>query len=576
MQLQAKCPTFKYVDDDEQQLMRTALTVLGNKLNGNFEEVSDIARRIIGGNSPWTPSASNNGHSAGGSSYTKFEMTFEARLLKVLELIDLDDSTHKPRLNLRRSTGQTMLHLACSLGLHRFAAGLLARGANPDMHDVGGYTPLHVASLNNHPEIVRRLISYGADPTLRTLSGLTPADVAVSQDVVEAVRLVEKLARSYSSGSIHSRASSMASLKSLWGPASAAQPALGQTQTGESETSEEDPEYSSEDLSSLPDIDDGAWLNMRRRSMVSPLPHGDGSNTLLQPPQPDVPGGLGSPTAAVSVFKEHFTTQLQQFQQAMALQLQNLPQFSRPQMPHMPPLADYQAFLNSAAVFQRLTAMVPNIGVPRPGSANAPPGGRDVDGKWWDISSLMPSSAPPPAYEEIFPQGDLDKKQASAAQAAAEAEADHKCATLYDQPSSSVPPPEKISTSAQTVEQTTITSASHPEYRHHKLPELLQLGRKNYITDEQRENLRRAHAEKLKRLSRDRNLFFIWVSPSSRNLHCLLQGIRMLTWDLTDSTPHYYHLRYAVQPFPWAVYDRRGLYTLIQPGYCGKCRTEGF
>ena len=501
-QFSTKQPIFKYVDDDEQQLMRTALTVLGHKMNGSFEDVSEVARRIIGDvNSKWGASSSGAGsqRAGGGAPFTSFDMSFEAKLLKVLELIDLDDSAHKSRLNLRRSTGQTMLHLACSLGLHRFVAGLLARGANPDVRDKGGYTPLHVASLNDHPEIVRRLISYGADPTIRTLSGLTSADVARSRAVIRAMRRVEKHARSHSTGSFHSRASSITSLRSLWEPPSAV-PRAGQTASDSDESSGESLEYSENDIYDDDDsaVDSSSFLDMRRNSMADRRESRSNSTTArLQNPGHEVPGALGSPTAAVTAFKEQFATQLQQLQQTMALQLQNLPQFPNlPQIPHMPPLPDYQAYLNSAAVFQRLTSMVPNISGSRPGSSGDQQPDKELDGRWWDISSLMPSSAPPPAYDEIFPEGDLDKKQASAAQAAAEAEADHKCATLYDQPAA----PTSTSTS---------TSTAGPSQ---KPPALLEIGRKNAITKEQRENLRRAHAEKLKRLSRDRNLFFIWVS----------------------------------------------------------------
>jgi len=37
-----------------------------------------------------------------------------------------------------------MLHLACKMGQQRFVSGLLARGANPDPCDNGGYTALEV------------------------------------------------------------------------------------------------------------------------------------------------------------------------------------------------------------------------------------------------------------------------------------------------------------------------------------------------------------------------------------------------------------------------------------------------
>lgn len=502
-------PVFKYMDDDEQQLMRTALTVLGHKMNGKVEDIGDIARRIIGDmSSNWGQSASGVSGQHGGAppfnSYS-FNTQLEGQLLKVLELIDLDDSPHKPRLNLRRSTGQTMLHLACSLGLHRFVAGLLARNANPDVRDKGGYTPLHMAALNDHTEIVRRLITAGADPTIRTLSGLTASDLAQSREVVRAIRRVERHARSRSGGSLRSRTSSLSSLKSLWEPPSAARSAAAdQTTSEESDAGEESPEYSGEESpeyssenavsSDDPDADDGLWLQSRRPSTRAASRRAS-LDTTVQTPRFGIGGGLHSPAAAVTAFKDQFATQFHQFQQAMALHIQNIAQSPYlPQMPTIPtmsPLADYQAYLNSAAVLQRLSSMVPNIGGPRPGSAGDQP---MADGKWWESLTAAPAP-PPPAYDEIYPHGDMDTKQASAAQAAAEAEADAKCAARYD---SSVEPP--------------VASSSDVSSQQYKLPALLQIGRKNAITKEQRENLQRARAEQLKRLSRDRNLFFIWVS----------------------------------------------------------------
>ena len=51
-------PLFRYVDDDEHRLIRTALTVLGNKLGGKMTDVAEIARNIIYG-----PAGTNNGGS---------------------------------------------------------------------------------------------------------------------------------------------------------------------------------------------------------------------------------------------------------------------------------------------------------------------------------------------------------------------------------------------------------------------------------------------------------------------------------------------------------------------------------
>lgn len=511
-------PIFKYVDDDEQQLMRTALSVLGHKMTGKIEDVRDVARRIIGGgngdSSNWGNSNGNGGQGSVGGNYNGFSFnsgSIESQLLKVLDLIDLDDSIHKARLNLQRRTGQTMLHLGCSLGLHRFVAALLARGSNPDARDKGGYTPLHIASLNNHVEIVRRLISKGADPTIRTLSGLTAADMSQSRDVLKAIRRLERHSRSQSGGSMHSRVSSATSLRSLWEPAST-QPTAKEYTTEESTSSGESPEYSenamSEDDSDMAasDVVGSAWLDMRRSSTTAAqdgaiLQSADGGDGLPS-------AGPASPSAAVIAFREQCRDQFQHFQQAMALRLPTLPQFPNyfSQMgpinfSGMSPLSEYQGYLNSAPVFQRISSLVPNIS----GSGGNDPRSeqrRDLDGKWWDFSGLVNQSlAPPPAYEDIFPQNnenDMDVKQASAAQAAADVEADNKCAIMYDEDTVTAGP------STSTVES---TEDQPPK----QLPALLQIGRKNAITKEQQDNLRRAHAEKRKGLRSDRNLFMIWI-----------------------------------------------------------------
>ncbi|KXJ84610.1 hypothetical protein Micbo1qcDRAFT_210550 [Microdochium bolleyi] len=40
-------PLFRYVDDDEHRLIRTALTVLGNKLGGKMTDVAEIAQHHL-------------------------------------------------------------------------------------------------------------------------------------------------------------------------------------------------------------------------------------------------------------------------------------------------------------------------------------------------------------------------------------------------------------------------------------------------------------------------------------------------------------------------------------------------
>jgi hypothetical protein len=472
---------FKYIDDDEQQIIRTALSVLGHKMTGKMEDVRDLARRIVGdGPSSWgastghSPTGGGGGNQVSGFNAATFGIDVEATLLRCLDLIDLDDSPHMPRLNLRRASGQTMLHLACSLGLHRFVAALLARGANPEPRDKGGFTPMHFAALHNHPQIVRRLMLSGADPTVRSLAGFTPSDMATSEEVLRAARRIEHHSRTRSGGSLRSRTSSATSLRSVWECASTSLPT--DIPALDEDSDDDDNEYEDEDADAA---HDGAfWMRSRRPSaQKSPkIDSADEKDPILELPGISATAGLASPTAAMTAFRDQLSAQIQHLQQRMQLNVPNLPQMPRFDM--MPNLPDYQSYLPTAPMVRRISNLVGN---------NRPVNAKEQDYKWWDLfSGTVPAA--PPAYEDIFPQGDVDTKRASAVQAAADTVADNKCAELFDQAESS--------TTAQR--------------RSMKL-ETFRIGQSHTITREQQDQLRLAHAEKVKRLSRDRNLFFIWV-----------------------------------------------------------------
>ncbi|ESZ95701.1 hypothetical protein SBOR_3921 [Sclerotinia borealis F-4128] len=504
---------FKYVDDDEQQIIRTALAVLGHKMTGKMEDVRDLARRIVDG--PWgapsgqsPPSGGGSSQHGGGFNAASFGVDVEATLLRCLDLIDLDDSPTKPRFNLRKISGQTMLHLACSLGLHRFVAALLARNVNCEPRDKGGFTPMHFAALHNHPQIVRRLILSGADPLIRSLQGYAPGDMTSSEEVHRAVRRVEHHSRRRSGSSLKSRTSSATSLRSLWQPPNAEIP----NESGISDSDDEDDnEYEDEDADVDTDAATDGIFSMRnrqsRRSSTKNILNETIETTktpVLELPEVEADEGLASPTMAMTAFRDQmmaqFTAQMQHLQQSfhngMHLGLPNLPQLPQmPQMPQMPTLAnlpDYQAYLPSP--------MVRRIGS-RPDSPERQDGAKEQGNKWWDLFSGNVALAPP-AYEDIFPQSDVDVKRAFAEQAVAETIADNKCAQAFDQTKTHV----EMSTFATRAE-----SSTNAAQRKSLPMGTLRIGGKEVVTVEQQNQIQLLRQEKLKRVRSDRKLFLIWI-----------------------------------------------------------------
>ena len=185
----------------------------------------------------------------------------------------------------------------------------------------------------------------------------------------------------------------------------------------------------------------------------------------------------------MTAFRDQLATQIQHLQQTMHLTFPNLPNL--PQMPTLamiPTLPDYQAYLPTNPMVRRINNLI--------GNANRPDGNaKEQDYRWWDLfSGTIPAA--PPAYEDIFPHGDVDTKCASAAQAAADTVADNKCAEIFDQ---------------------TQAESSTATKKRHVILDTVRIGQKHTITREQQDQLRLAHAEKVKKLRSDRNLFFIWV-----------------------------------------------------------------
>ena len=467
---------FRYVDDDEQELIKHALALINRKWNGTATDAGNAARNIInhfGANSSLTGGSihsSNQRRNAGSfNKATTGVVDLEAALLSCLDIVDLDDSPYQARLNTRSINGQSMLHLSASLGQYRLTAGLLARGANADLRDNNGMTPMHMACLRGHAQIIRKLRSAGGDPNLRSLNGYIPADMATSQQARHESNTFDQHARPRSADAVlashFSRASSVMSHKSSREACSKV--ASAGASKGPFTNSDSGDEGLDEAYRSQPATPAQIWAQTRRNSFT---------------PEPQYPGNpsqgnLSSTTPflalnpAMSAWRDQLSAQIQQFQQTVH---RTLPTLQLPALPPIPNLPDYQAY----PVVRRISSLVPQR-ISRPGTANGNTGVAKVsDYHWWEL--LTGAASSPPAYDEIYPETSkrgLSEKETSVLRAAGDAYMDRKCEETFDQAKSS----------------STFDTAN--------------LGN-TVLTPEQ---LRSAHAMKVKRLRKDRNLFFIWV-----------------------------------------------------------------
>ncbi|KAI9845790.1 MAG: hypothetical protein M1838_001528 [Thelocarpon superellum] len=479
---------FTYREEDEQELLRLALSVVGNKMHGQMEDVNDLAARIVKGEpgtrgpggpgGPGVPRGSKGGGQDASETGYQAALGVEDSLLKCLDLIDLDDSGRKPRLNSRiQRSGQTMLHLASARGLHRFVAALLARNVNFEPRDNGGYSPLHLAALSNHPHIVRRLILSGADATLRSLKGYTPADLATSRQVLHLTRSVEHRPRCRPPSEFR-RVRSAVTVGSTWPP------------SYDGGSSDSDSDQAIVLIKRRP--------YSRRASRVNDATPAVGRNALPAMQAPADDGAVGV-TPAVAAFREQLAIQFQLLQQTLQQTMQsnlpslphlpNLPQI--PALPTMPNLPTYPTYLPNPMA-RGISSLVPLRTSSRSGAKprrGVEETSKEGEYRWWELFSGIASA--PPAYEEIYPraeedQRDRDLKKESAAHAAIDTVADRACGQAYDKTADSSP-------------LMAVDRALH-----------VRLGTRPMSKDDQ-EQLRTAHAKKMKKIASDRKLFFIWI-----------------------------------------------------------------
>lgn len=462
---------FRYVDDRELQMYRLALGILGQKL-GSQADAFQTAQQIMGSdtksmfNLPKDFQGSSGGHQRqvpGLESQGKLS-DLDSKMLTYLEFIDLDDNPRPPKYNSRGGTGQTLLHFASSLGLTRFVAGLLARGANPDVQDSTGNTPMHLAALNGHAHIVHRLRLAGANVNARSVRGFTPADLATTLPAHQAALIPARHYRSRSVGSLGSsrrRHSSSASLHSMW-----------ESSSGSFDNAVDDSEDEEET-----DEEDVISFTVSRRASV----HQDAPPPISPPEQSgsDEDARPFSPPAALVAWRNQLQAQINQFQQSVANAFPNLPA-----LPPMPALPDYQAH----PMMRRITNLVPH----RPTTA------RSAKDGWWDMltGNSAPSTTELPSYEDLYPRKEEDEEEAarlkktSMLQAATEAALDQHF-------------------EAQVTEQASSSQTAAVKHDKDDLKDI-RIGRK-VISREQQKHLREQQAQRMKGLGNDRNLYFIWI-----------------------------------------------------------------
>ncbi|PWY77432.1 membrane-tethered transcription factor [Aspergillus heteromorphus CBS 117.55] len=474
---------FRYVDDRELQMYRLALGILGQKL-GSQADAFQTAQQIMGSDMKGVFNLQNDFQGGSGGHQRQVPGLesqgklgdLDSRMLTYLEFVDLDDSPRPPKYNSRSATGQSLLHFASSLGLTRFVAGLLARGANPDVQDNSGNTPMHLAALNGHAHIVHRLRLTGANPYARSIRGFTPADLATTLPAHQAALIPARHYRSRSVGSLSSsrrRHSSSASLHSLWETSSA---------SGSFDHAVDDSDDSEDD-------DDEIDYNASRRSSI----HHDRALISTPPDQTTEADDARpfSPPAALVAWRNQLQAQINQFQQSVSNAFPNLPA-----LPPMPALPDYQAH----PMMRRITNLVPH----RPSTA------RSAKDGWWDMLTGSSPSAPPPSstpsgpelpsYEELYPNKGNDEeeeqlKKSSMLQAATDAALDQHF--------------EAQASASEAPRASSATEVARVKPQNEELKDI-RIGRK-VISREEQKHLREQQAQRMKGLSSDRKLYMVWI-----------------------------------------------------------------
>ncbi|EXJ80050.1 hypothetical protein A1O3_08336 [Capronia epimyces CBS 606.96] len=452
-QSQVRPSLFTYVDDRELEMFRLALRTLGKQMQHPTDDPYSAAQQLLQGqsHSVWPSHANysiNTGHQrnvgpVGGVPIDTLEL--ETTMICLLEHMDEQSRFKAPKFDLYRPSGLTLLHLASSLGLTRFVAGLLARGADPNLVDNNGHTPMHHAAMNGHTHVIHRLRLAGANHKARSVRQFTPADLATSLLAYQATMTPVEHHRSRSLGGTpirrHSRSSS--SLRSFWDNASDHYEGTDIEDWVDSESDNETPTtVSAEELKpARPPNQPGlveavvSVLQSRRNSSQHNTAQGPSSP---QDRKSNAVTGV-APPAFMLAWRDHLVAQLQQFNESAQSVMPNLVNMNGP----LAALQDYQAY----PMVRRVSSLFPQRPSPR-----QQPGQREG---WWETLTGTSSPAPssPPAYGDLYPESEerLDGwslKKSSAVHAAADAVMDlqfeRQMATQGSGNKPSIPNPEPL------------------------------------------------------------------------------------------------------------------------------------
>lgn len=427
---QTRHPVFTYTDDREVEMYRLALKTLGKQMQHPTDDPYSAAQQLLG-----APSASfwplQGGYGNGGGHHRQVNATSEAAyessgtesdMMALLEYLDLGGISNSTGFIARRPTGMTLLHLAASLGLTRFVAGLLSRGAIPDVLDKNGNTPMHHAAMNGHGHIIHRLRLAGADNKIRSVRNFVPADLATTLLSHQAAVIPSHHYRSRSAGGtpmrLQSRNNSSSSLKSFWETSSSN---YAYSDDSEDTGNEVMSQYSGslELPLALPRRLSAHFDAVRPPVLAKRSRRGSGMGTISQPnlSVSDTASNehptVSPPAAFMMAWRDHIATQIHQFQESAHWTMPNLPT-----LPALPTLPDYQAY----PMVRRVSSFFPQRPTSRAGTA---PGAKEG---WWETLTRASSPSSPPAYNELYPEPadreDFRVKKVSALQAIADASLD--------------------------------------------------------------------------------------------------------------------------------------------------------